>query len=343
MYRLFILIVVLFFFMKGKAQDIVAAANGFIRILDSSQRLKALYPFDGKNAFIFTFFTKDDRKGISLNELKPDQKQAALRLMQTCLSNEGVKKAQAIMDLELVLRALEHRGSEDHVRDPGKYYFTIFGLPASNTIWGWRLEGHHISFNFSVNEKKLVAATPGFLGANPAIVPEGPQQGKQVLHDEADRGFALLHSLTKEELAKAIIDTVAPNEIVTFVKRKAMIEHPSGIRFSEMSSKAQQQFLQLINVYIHRYTRLFAEQMLKEIQHAGLNNLWFAWAGFTEPRKGQPHYYRIQGPTIIIEYDNSQNNANHVHTVVRDLQHDFGGDLLLQHYKDSHSNAPASY
>ncbi|GAC1570484.1 MAG: hypothetical protein NVS3B8_17760 [Chitinophagaceae bacterium] len=115
-----------------------------------------------------------------------------------------------------------------------------------------------------------------------------------------------------------------------------MLEHPSGIRYLEMTGIQQQQFLQLINVYVHRYTKLFADDMLKEIHRAGLNSLWFTWAGATKNAIGKGHYYRIQGPTIIIEYDNTQNNANHIHTVVRDLQHDFGGDLLLEHYRAGH-------
>jgi hypothetical protein len=181
-----------------------------------------------------------------------------------------------------------------------------------------------------------VAGTPGFLGANPAIVETGAEKGKQILKEEADMGFSLLHSLTKEELKKALIDTTAPGDIITYVNRKAMIEHPAGIMYTEMTTQQQQKLLQLVNLYVHRYTKLFADAMLKEIQQAGLNNLQFAWAGAQVPMIGKAHYYRIQGPTIIIEYDNSQNRANHAHSVIRDLKHDFGGDGLLEHYKSNH-------
>ena len=149
-------------------------------------------------------------------------------------------------------------------------------------------------------------------------------------------GFTLLKTLSKESLQKALIDTNAPNEVFTLNNRKAMLEHPAGILYSEMNSEQQQYFLQLINLYIHRFTKLFAGNMLKEIQQAGLDKLRFAWAGNTAPVMGKAYYYRIQGPTLIIEYDNSQNNANHIHTVVRDLKHDFGGDLLLEHYRSDH-------
>jgi hypothetical protein len=240
------------------------------------------------------------------------------------------------MSLEVILKSLEKRKPEDHFRDPGKYYFTLFGIPANNSVWGWRLEGHHVYFNFSAKDKKWVSGTPGFLGANPAVVQEGSQKGEEILKEEREMGFALLHALSKDELRKTILDSVAPADILTATKRKAMIGNPTGLRYSEMTGSQQGQLLQLIDLYVQRFTKLFADDMLKEIQEAGLDNLWFGWAGFQDPGIGRPHYYRIQGPTIIIEYDNTQNNANHVHTVVRDLLHDFGGDLLLEHYRTSH-------
>ena len=326
----------LIFLTGSKAQALVSTANKFIGTLDSGQRVQALYPFDIDERYTFYFVPRDDRKGISLNELNVSQKQAAFDLIKTCMSEQGVKKVTQIMELELVLKAIEKRKEEDHYRDPGKYFLTIFGIPGDKNIWGWRLEGHHVSFHFSAKDKKLVAGTPGFLGSNPAIVPEGPQKGKQVLKDETDMGFALLKTFSKEALQKIVVDTIAPHEIITVNNRKAMLDHPSGILYSEMTGVQQQQFLQLINLYVHRFTKLFADDMLKEIQQAGLNNLRFAWAGYTEPVMGKAYYYRIQGPSIIIEYDNSQNNANHIHTVVRDLKHDFGGDLLLEHYRSGH-------
>jgi hypothetical protein len=326
----------LLFTCTARSQEMVAAAGKFISLLNAGQKSLTLYPFDTEERYGFHYFPIDDRKGIPMDQLNADQKQAALDLLKTCLSEQAAKKVSEIMGLEVILKELEHRGPDDHFRDPGKYYLTIFGVPGDNTIWGWRFEGHHASFNFSAKNKKLVSGTPGFLGANPAIVPEGPQKGKEILKDEKEMGFALLHSLTEEELKKAIISTKAPGDIITYISRKAMIEHPEGLLYAEMSSSQQEQLLKLISLYVHRFTKLFADDMLKEIQQAGLDKVRFAWAGYTEPGIGKPHYYRIQGPTIIIEYDNTQNNANHVHTVVRDLNHDFGGDLLLEHYKASH-------
>jgi hypothetical protein len=157
-----------------------------------------------------------------------------------------------------------------------------------------------------------------------------------VLKDEKEKGFALLRSLTPAQLKIAVIDEKAPGEIITGTTRKAMIDHPQGLTYAEMNANQREKLLQLIGLYIHRYKKSFADNMLKEIQQAGLEKLQFAWAGEMQSGPGHPHYYRIQGPTLIIEYDNTQNNANHVHTVVRDLLHDFGGDMLLEHYKTGH-------
>jgi len=318
------------------AQGLADKANAVINILSEEQKTKALYPFDTAERYRFMYVPLEDRKGISMNELNPAQQAAVIDLLKTSLSQETVKKVQDIMQLDLVLKDLEHRKADDHYRDPGKYFLTIFGIPSATTIWGWRFEGHHVAFHFSADKKELVAGTPSFLGSNPATVLAGPQKDKQVLKEETDRGFALLHALSAAELKKAVIDSVAPGEILTAATRKAMIANPAGIRYSELSAANKQLFLQLLNMYVHRYTKLFADNMLKQIQAAGLDNLWFTWAGYTEHVLGKPYYYRIQGPTLIIEYDNSQNNANHIHTVIRDLTNDFGGDMLLEHYRSSH-------
>ncbi len=328
----------LLFQISSNSQGLVPAASRFISLLDSTQKARALYPFDVDERYGFHYFPIDNRKGIPMDQLNAAQADAAMDLIKTCLTAETVKKIKEIMQLELVLIEIEHRKPDDHFRDPGKYFLTIFGIPGDRTTWGWRLEGHHVSFNFSANDKKLVAGTPGFLGANPAIVQQGAQKGKEVLKDEKEMGFSLLRSLSEDELKKAIVDTAAPGDIVTYINRKAMIEHPSGLLYTEMNSAQQQQLLQLVSLYVHRFTKLFADNMLKEIQAAGMENLRFAWMGQMESGPGHPHYYRIQGPTLIIEYDNTQNNANHVHTVVRDLLHDYGGDALLEHYKTSHQN-----
>lgn len=340
MNRCCLLIAFCFLFITGvKSQDMVTKATTFLSLLDNAQHTKAFYPFDTTERYRFNYVPLDDRKGISYNELSLPQRKALMVLLETCLTEQTVKKINAIMLLDNVLKEIEHRKPEDHYRDTGKYFMTIFGIPGDSTIWGWRFEGHHVAFHFSANKKELVAGTPSFLGSNPAIVQEGIYKNKEVLKEETDEGFAMLHALTPGEMKLAIIDSLAPKEIITLANRQALIEHPAGIPYYQLSPAHQQQLLQLIGLYLHRYTKPFAAIMLKEIQAAGLDKLWFSWAGYTTHALGKPYYYRIQGPTIIIEYDNSQNNANHIHTVIRDLKNDFGGDLLLQHYREEHGKA----
>jgi hypothetical protein len=189
------------------------------------------------------------------------------------------------------------------------------------------------SFSFTADGNKLVAATPGFLGANPAVVPSGSEKGLELLKDETAQGFRLLYSLDSVQKQKAIFSKNAPNDIITRTDRKAIIKDKQGILYSELSAVQQGIFRQLLQLYLHRYEGTLYTKMMKEIENNGIDQLRFAWAGDQQPGIGHPHYYRIQGPTIIIEYDNTQNNANHVHTVIRDLKNDFGGDQLLEHYQ----------
>lgn len=333
--RLPLLGIFLFMLYASHAQDAVTAANLFLNTLSNEQKLATVFPFDGEERYHFHFVPME-RKGITFNELNTAQQLAARQLMMTGMGRTGYEKTNAIMQLEEVLIALEKRGPNDHYRDTGNYHISIFGIPSANTIWGWRFEGHHISFNFSYNKQQLVAGTPAFLGSNPAIVPGGPAKDKQVLADETLTAWALLRSLEPAQISQAIFSAQAPKDILSFNQRQAVLDTDEGILYAALTPAQQQLLLQLVNVYVNRFTRLFAEDMLKEIQTAGLEKLRFAWAGDRVTGPGHPHYYRIKGPTILIEYDNTQNNANHVHSVLRDLKHDFGGDLLLQHYQTQH-------
>ena len=307
------------------------AAMQFLQSLTPAQKAKAQFLFDDEERYHWHYVPMD-RKGIPLKELTDKQIKGAMDLLHTALSDTGFEKTTAIIKLENVLREIEN-ASPDY-RNPGNYYFSIFGNPA-DSIWGWRLEGHHVSLNFSALKNQLISGSPGFLGANPAVVLSGPQKGLEILKDEGSLGLELLHALTAEQKPKAIINVRAPGDIITGNNRKAMIQSLQGIAFRELNGDQQKIFLQLLSIYLHRYKNELASKMMHDIEEAGLNNLRFAWAGAEEDGVGHPHYYRIQGPTIIIEYDNTQNNANHVHTVVRDLKNDFGGDELLEHYKNS--------
>lgn len=309
------------------------AAREFIASLDAPLRQQACFPWEDGERYNWHFVPKQ-RKGLPLKDMTAAQREKAYLLLKACMSGSGYQKARAIVANEEILRALEGRGPEDSYRDPGKYYFTVFGEPAAGKPWGWRMEGHHLSLNFSAVDSSLVAGTPAFMGANPAIVPDGPAKGRQVLKEESALGFQLLHSLNKAQLQQALVMDKAPADIITGNARKAWLPEPPGLPFPQLNPEQQLLLKRLLAVYVDRYTGLLADILWKEITAAGLDNLHFAWAGAQQ--WGGGHYYRIQGPTFIIEYDNTQNNANHVHTTFRDLKNDFGEDMLKQHYEQAH-------
>ncbi|MDH5381360.1 MAG: DUF3500 domain-containing protein [Cyclobacteriaceae bacterium] len=210
----------------------------------------------------------------------------------------------------------------------------MFGDPAGKDLWGWRFEGHHISLNFTSEAGILVSSTPTFYGSNPGKVSTGNQRGKEVLKLEGSLGFELLGSFSQEQLQRVRFSEEAPRDIISANKSEAIVLSPKGISYEEMSEKQQQVFLKLIDLYIVNYEFGFAGRLRNKIDNAGIENFYFAWAGSLVP--GQGHYYRIQGPDILIEYDNVQDNANHVHSVVRELSNDFAGDILKRHYEQEH-------
>lgn len=326
-------------FKIGSAQNnsYAAQANKFLNSLDADQRKKALYDFNNSERYSWHFVPLSDRKGIMLGDLNEAQQKDAFTLLKMYLSDSAFAQTQEIIQLENVLKEIENRQADDHYRDPLKYAFIFFNLPADKAAWGWRFEGHHISFSFSTINNRMVSGTPGFLGSNPAVVLSGPQKGKEVLKNETQLGFDLIGSLSAEQQAQAIVSKDVPADIFTSNSRKALLQDERGILYSGLNKKQQKIFIQLLSVYVNRYTKNFADDMMQEIEKADLNKLRFAWIGEPEHIFGKPYYYRILGPTIIIEYDNTQNNANHIHTVVRDLNHDFGGDELLQHYESDHA------
>jgi hypothetical protein len=311
---------------------IVQAANNFLRSLTEEQRQKATFSFSDEERFNW-FYVPIERKGLRLKDMTTEQRKLATALLELPLSEQGVQKAKAIMEMEVILKALENLPPENDRRDPDKYYFSVFGTPSTQDPWGWRIEGHHLSLNFSSVTGEVVAQTPAFMGSNPAIVPSGPQKGKQILKQEADLGFALLNSFSAEQLKKVMIAEVAPNEIVTSNTRKAMLKNPEGILYWEMAPAQQKLFDQLLQVYLNNYQKDLAQALRSKVNKAGMDKMYFAWAGSKEPAIGKAHYYRLHSPVILIEYDNSQNNANHVHTVIRDLTNDFGEDALNAHYQ----------
>src|SRR5437762_8499067 len=309
------------------AEEMTAAANHFLATLTPEQAAKATYPLNDNERFNWHFIPRE-RKGLPLKEMTPEQKHLAHALLSTALSHRGYLKASTIMSLEQVLRDLEQ--GKGPTRDPELYFVTIFGKPGALGRWGWRLEGHHLALNFLLVEGKEISVTPSFLGSNPGEVREGPRKGLRVLGAEEDLARQLVKSLTDEQKKAAIYTNTAPREIITGNDRKARALSPTGISAAKLNAAQTELVWQLIKEYVYRYRPEIADHDLKKIEQAGTKNLYFAWAGSTEPKQG--HYYRVQGPTFLMEYDNTQNDANDIHAVWRDFEHDFGEDLLRVHY-----------
>ncbi|MHB1177459.1 MAG: DUF3500 domain-containing protein [Daejeonella sp.] len=312
-------------------QDLAKKANAFLNTLSPDLKSKAQFSFGDAERFNWNFVPAK-RNGPSFRDFNEKQKQAAISLLRASLSDEGYHKASGIMELESVLKVLEKRAPTDNFRDPLNYHICIFGDPSSTAEWGWRFEGHHISLNFSSTKGVLMSSTPSFFGSNPGIVGSGDKKGTQILRKEMELGFLLLNSLDENQLKKTRFAENAPSEIITGKSRKASLLSPSGIEYRELNAAQKKIFMQLLDVYIKNYASEFSEKFLAKIKTAGVNDLHFAWAGSLKPGNG--HYYRIQGNALLIEYDNTQNNSNHVHTVVRDLTNDFGEDVLKGHYQN---------
>ena len=271
-----------------------------------------------------------------LKEMSESQRAAAMDLLKATLSEQGSQKAIAIMQLEIILKELEKSPKENERRDPLKYYFSIFGKPSLTTVWGWRIEGHHVSLNFTSNGKKVVSGTPLFMGTNPGIVPSGDHKGYQIQKDEANLAFELLNSFDEEQLKKAIYSKTAPYEMITENSKKVGLLKDEGISLNELNGDQQKMLIKLISVYVKNYPYGFADEFMRKIEKAGLDKIKFAWSG-DKVYGGIGHYYRIQNDVLLIEYDNVQNQANHLHTVVRDLTNDFGEDILRNHYLKEHT------
>jgi hypothetical protein len=271
------------------------------------------------------------RKGLTLREMSPEQRKDAHALLRSGLSAQGYEKSTNIISLEPVLKELEGpRGAM--VRDAQLYYFSVFGKPDPKGTWGWRVEGHHLSANFTIVKGEVFSGTPNFMGTNPAEVRQGPRKGLRVLAEDEDLGRALVKAFNEEQRKSVIFDQTAPKDIITANKRKVMPLETAGLAASKMTREQATQLQGLVKTYITRLRGDLAEPDLKKIEKAGWDKVYFAWAGGIE--KGEPHYYRVQGPTFLIEYDNTQNDANHIHAVLRDFDNDFGEDLLRQHYQE---------
>jgi hypothetical protein len=319
-----------------------AAASKFIASLTPEQRQQGAFAFESDERLHWHFIPTEmfPRKGLLVRAMNEAQRKLAHDLMKASLSQRGYMTASQIMDLENVLGAIERaareggRGGEAAralERDPEKYFFSIFGTPSTSSTWGWRVEGHHVSLHFTVVNGTLVAGSPTFFGSNPAEVREGPKKGLRILAAEEDAARALLGALDASQKTKAIIDGTAPGDMVTMATVNINPLSPTGISYDAMTPAQRDLLMKLVDVYTGYMAADIAAERTARLKKAGVEKIAFAWAGETE--RGKKHYYRIQGPTFLVEYDNTQNDGNHIHSVWRDFDGDFGRDLLREHLR----------
>jgi hypothetical protein len=315
------------------------SAQAFLDSLNAEQREKAADPLDSTDRTRWHFIPTNQfpREGLPLKDMTEPQRKLAIALLQSGLSQRGYTVTSTIMnDLEAILRdteaaarAAKPGAAPGMTRDPELYYFTIFGTPGTKGRWGWRVEGHHISLHFTIADGSAVVAAPTFWGTNPAEVREGPKKGLRTLDKEQDAGRALIMALDDAQKKTATFAEVAPNDILTTNKVTVDPLSPPGIAASDLNAKQRALLMQLIAVYTDQMTPDIAAERRAEFEKAGVEKIAFAWAGPVAP--GEKHYYRVQGPTFVIEFDNTQNNGNHIHSVWRDFESDFGRDLLREH------------
>lgn len=310
-------------------REMSLAATGLLAALSPEQRRQAQLPFEGTERRDWHFIPRS-RKGLPFKSMTPEQRRLAERLVATGLSRKGYETAVAIMGLETVLAE-----TDGPYRDPELYFLTIFGAPGSGQPWGWRFEGHHLSLNFTSPVTALPGATPSFFGSNPNARRAGTGAQVRVLVPEEDLARELVKSLDPGQRKLAILSSNAPADILSGPGRG--LPEAAGIGYDQLGDLQRGLLARLIRVYLDRHRPDVAAAEWERIERAGLPAVHFAWAGGLE--HGQGHYYRVRGRTFVLEYDNTQDGANHVHTVWRDGERDFGADLLEQHYRESHRDA----
>jgi hypothetical protein len=318
------------------------AANKLLNSLSAEQKKAVSFPFDNladRERFGFVPTEMHPRKGVTMEQMNETQRKAAHDLMRAGLSQKGYMTASAIMELEAILNEIENPpGAKPRERplerNPLKYFVMVFGTPGAKGTWGWKVEGHHVSLNFTIVNGRMVSSTPHFFGSNPAEVRNGPKKGLRLLGYQEDPARQLLMSLDAGQRTKAVINTAAPNDIVTRNETNIKPLDQAGVPYAELQPKQREMLMQVIDAYTSAMAPDIAADRMAVVKKAGLDKVLFAWAG--EAELGKRHYYRVQGPTFLIEYDNTQNDGNHVHSVWRDFNGDWGRDLLREHVAAAH-------
>ncbi|HSF90494.1 MAG TPA: DUF3500 domain-containing protein [Saprospiraceae bacterium] len=312
----------------------VDQANVFIQSLRPEQMAKAVLPFYGLAPHEWSFYPASlvFPNGVAVKDLDSVQQNLLYTFMKGYLSQDGYDRTRAIMDLENVLHVLQPANPH---RIPDNYFMAIYGTPHADSTWGWSFQGHHVVLNFTI-VKEMIAYTPFFFGSNPAEIKEGPSQGFRAISAEEDIAYSLINSLSAEQLKKAVFQTEPFIEIVTFMASQVSLLPQVGIPASEMSGVQKNLLHLLLSAYLSAMPDDIAATRLQRIKVEDGDMIYFGWAGSV--KKGEPHYYRIQGKTFLVEFDNTQNKANHIHMVWRDFEDDFGRNLLLEHYQHDHQH-----
>lgn len=306
------------------------AAAKLVNSLSDDQKSKTQFAFDDKERTNYHFVPLQDaqknptRKGLRFEKMSAEQRDTAKALLRAGTSRSGFEKATTIMSLEAILADLEKGGAM--VRKPGWYFVSIFGTPSKSGKWGWRIEGHHLSLNFVVDRGKIVASTPAFFGANPAEIKMGPRKGSRTLPEAEDLAKQLFASLDEDQRKIAFQNKQFPE-----IEQGNAAAHPGeakGLPAAQMNPKQRDLLMKLIQSYAQRMPPEVAEAELAEVKSAGIDKIHFAFAQEAD-KPGKPYTYRVQGPTLLIEFLNRQsdsagNPANHIHSCWRDLKGDFG-------------------
>jgi hypothetical protein len=344
----------------AKTEALMAGAAGhFVESLDRMQAMGTVFKFDSPQRTAWHYFPEPGftdeygyvRNGITFHKMNPKQRHFAYGLLSSGLGRAGFGKAMNVMALEEIVRAIE----DDHTgyRDADSFHFSVFGEPSLTGDWAWRVEGHHLSLHYLIKNGELVSASPTFFGANPHESPQGLHKGFRALSSEEDLARALIKSLDASQRKTAIFDKAAPYDIITMADDRAKLDgDPQGLAASEVSDKHYEQLLDLVAEYAYNMPPEVAARRMKMARETPREKLFFGWAGDIERAAPQPikigskttenrhiagNYYRIQSPEFLIEYANTQNQANHSHSVWREFDGDFGYDVMAAHYKgDSH-------
>jgi hypothetical protein len=312
------------------ATKMATAAEKFLGTLTAKQKDQTVFAFDSKERTRW-FFTpqqtrdkKSTRKGLPLEEMTAEQKDAARELLRAGTSASSYTKATTIMSLESILRDLEKGGAM--VRNPDWYFFTVFGTPSKTGPWGWRVEGHHLSLNFTLDKGKIVSATPNFFGANPATIQQGSRKGFKTLPEAEELAKELFNALDDDQKKIALQDRQFPE--IEEGKAKPNVGPARGLAAAKMTKQQKAILLKLVTSYAERMPDEVARFELDRVEKAGTDKIHFAFAQQADA-PGKPYTYRVQGPTFVIEFlnvqpDSARNPANHIHSAWRNLQGDFG-------------------